>query len=284
MYVSNSSSAFLSFGPFSPAMPSWSRKSCNSSSLSRARTTLPCQRKCFTLSSSLSPSSRLSGVVSSPLTYCHHLGSDTLNRSLFTAAYKSAIPIILLSRFEEAIDLNAVFFTLKDNLLLVLKFSAKQLNRVKHQLEPEVAHFEHTQEGLGIAHLETEPVLFVFKTPVTEIQLSVTLNFDFKFVTAGSNEADYLLHDLSLRCEPLETEYDDYMTYYQNMEYQNELPSFEEFFKKAHYHSDLVFAGYQSKPAFLRDFEQKFVTSDACKQIEALYSRIFKIMEENSHL
>jgi hypothetical protein len=53
------------------------------------------------------------------------------------------------------------------------------------------------------------------------------------------------------------------MTYYQNMEYQNELPSFEEFFKKAHYHSDLVFAGYQSKPAFLRDFEQKFVTGDA---------------------
>ena len=86
------------------------------------------------------------------------------------------------------------------------------------------------------------------------------LEFNFKFVTAGSNDADYLLHDLSLRCEPLETEYDDYMTYYQNMEYQNELPSFKEFFKKAHYRSDLVFAGYQSKPAFLRDFEQKFVT------------------------
>ena len=93
----------------------------------------------------------------------------------------------------------------------MLKFSAKQLNRVKHQLEPEVAHFEHTQEGLGIAHLETEPVLFVFKTPVTEIQLSVTLNFDFRFVAAGSDEADYSLHDLSLRCEPLETEYDDYI-------------------------------------------------------------------------
>ncbi len=100
----------------------------------------------------------------------------------------------------------------------MLKFSAKQLNRVKHQLEPEVAHFEHTQEGLGIAHLETEPVLFVFKTPVTEIQLSVTLNFDFRFVAARSDEADYSLHDLSLRCEPLETEYDDYMTYYQKME------------------------------------------------------------------
>jgi hypothetical protein len=53
--------------------------------------------------------------------------------------------------------------------------------------------------------------LFVFKTPVTEIQLSVTLNFDFRFVAAGSDEADYSLHDLSLRCEPLETEYDDYI-------------------------------------------------------------------------
>ena len=72
-----------------------------------------------------------------------------------------------------------------------------------------------------------------------------------------------------------------FMIYYQNMEDQNELPSFEEFFKKAHYHSELVFAGYQSKPACLRDFEQKLVTSDACKQIEALYCRIFKIMEEN---
>ena len=53
----------------------------------------------------------------------------------------------------------------------MLKFSAQQLNRVQHQLEPEVAHFEQTQKGLGIAHLETEPVLFLFKTPVTEIQL-----------------------------------------------------------------------------------------------------------------
>jgi len=163
----------------------------------------------------------------------------------------------------------------------VLKYSYHQLTTVEHQLKPELAHFEHTQVGLGVAHLETEPVLFVFKTPVTEIQLSVALNFNFKFVRAGSDEADYSLHDLSLRCEPLETEYDDYMTYYQNMEDQNELPSFKEFFKKAHYHSELVFAGYQSKPACLRDFEQKFVTSDACKQIEALYCRIFKIMEEN---
>ena len=95
----------------------------------------------------------------------------------------------------------------------MLKFPAQQLNRVQHQLEPEVAHFEHTHVGLGIAHLETEPVLFVFKTPVTEIQSSVTLNFNFRFVTAGSDEADYSFHDLNLRCEPLETEYDDYMTY-----------------------------------------------------------------------
>jgi hypothetical protein len=85
----------------------------------------------------------------------------------------------------------------------VLKFSAQQLNRVELQLEPEVAHFEHTQVGLGIAHLETEPVLFVFKTPVTEIQLSVSLNFNFRFVTAGSDEADYSFHDLNLRAASL---------------------------------------------------------------------------------
>ena len=65
---------------------------------------------------------------------------------------------------------------------------------------------------------------------MTEIQLSVTLNFNFRFVTAGSDEADYSFHDLNLRCEPLETEYDDYMTYYQKMEFENELPSFEGFF------------------------------------------------------
>jgi hypothetical protein len=166
----------------------------------------------------------------------------------------------------------------------VLKFSAQQLNRVEHQLEPEVAHFEHTQVGLGIAHLETEPVVFVFKTPVTEIQLSVTLNFNFRFVTAGSDEADYSFHDLNLRCEPLETEHDDYMTYYQKMEFENELPSFEGFFKKAHYNSDLVFAGYQSKQDFLKDFEQKFVISNAYKQIETFYNRVFKIIEETPQL
>jgi len=158
----------------------------------------------------------------------------------------------------------------------VLKFSAQQLNRVEHQLEPGVAHFEHKQVGLGIAHLETEPVLFVFKTPVTEIQLSVTLNFNFRFVTAGSDEADYSFHDLNLRCEPLETEYDDYMTYYQKMEFENELPSFEDFLKKAHYNSDLISAGFQSKEDFLKDFEQKFVISNAYKQIETFYNRVVK--------
>ena len=161
----------------------------------------------------------------------------------------------------------------------MLKFSARQLNRVERQLEPAVAHFEKTQEGLGIAHLQTEPVLLVFKTPVTEIQLSVTLNFNFRFVTAGSDEADYSLHDLNLRCEPLEIEYDDYMTYYCETELDSELPSFENFFKKAHYNSELVFPGYQSREDFLKDFEQKFGTCDAYKQIETFYNWVFKTME-----
>ena len=78
----------------------------------------------------------------------------------------------------------------------MLKYSYHQLTRIEHQLKPELAHFEHTQVGLGVAHLETEPVLFVFKTPVTEMQLSVALNFNVKFVRAGSDEADYSLHDL----------------------------------------------------------------------------------------
>ena len=115
---------------------------------------------------------------------------------------------------------------------------------------------------------------------MTEIQLSVTLNFNFRFVAAGSDEADYSFHDLNLRCEPLETEYDDYMTYYQKIEFENELPSFEGFFKKAHYNSGLVFAGYQSKQDFLKDFEQKFVISNAYKQIETFYNWIFKTMED----
>ena len=114
---------------------------------------------------------------------------------------------------------------------------------------------------------------------MTEIQLSVTLNFNFRFVTAGSDEADYSFHDLNLRCEPLETEYDDYMTYYQKMDFENELPSFKGFFRKAHYNSDLVFAGYQSKQDFLKDFEQRFVISNAYKQIETLYNRVFITME-----
>jgi hypothetical protein len=51
--------------------------------------------------------------------------------------------------------------------------------------------FDWEDEGILVllnstaAHLQTEPVLFVFKTPVTEIQLSVTLNFNFRFVIAG---------------------------------------------------------------------------------------------------
>jgi len=98
--------------------------------------------------------------------------------------------------------------------------------------------------GTALRWLHDTPVLFVFKTPVTEIQLSVTLNCNFRFVTAGSGEADYWFHDLSLRCEPLETEYDDYMTYYQKMEFENELPSFEDFFKKAHYKEVLQLCRY----------------------------------------
>src|ERR1700751_284980 len=190
-----------------------------------------------------------------------------------------------LSSAELASGGNAVNLRIKfNNILLVLKYSSHQLTRVEHQLKPEVAHFEHTQVGLGIAHLETEPVLFVFKTPVTEIQLSVTLNFDFRFVAAGSDEADYSLHDLSLRCEPLETEYDDYMTYYQKMEFENQLPSFEGFFKRAHYNSDLVFARYQSKQDFLKDFEQKFVISNAYEQLETFYNRVFKTMGDTAQV
>jgi hypothetical protein len=64
------------------------------------------------------------------------------------------------------------------------------------------------------------------------------------------------------------------------MEFENQLPSFEGFFKKAHYNSDLVPAGYQSKQDFLKDFEQRFVISDAYKQIETLYNRVLKIMED----
>jgi hypothetical protein len=53
------------------------------------------------------------------------------------------------------------------------------------------------------------------------------------------------------------------------MEFENELPSFEGFFEKAHCNSDLVFAGYQSKQDFLKDFEQKFVISNAYKHPKA---------------
>ena len=113
------------------------------------------------------------------------------------------------------------------------KFSAQQLRKVQHELKPKVAHFKHTKVGPGMAELETEPLLFVFTTPVTEIELSVTVDFTFRIVNLGSDEADYSFYDLSLRFEPLETEYDDYMTYYEKMELEKELPSFEDFFKKA---------------------------------------------------
>jgi hypothetical protein len=62
------------------------------------------------------------------------------------------------------------------------------------------------------------------------------------------------------------------------------LLSFEGFFKKAHYNSDLVFAGYQSKPDFLKDFEQKFVISNVYKQLETFYNLVFKTMEDTPQL
>jgi hypothetical protein len=201
------------------------------------------------------------------------------NRQPTESRFDRTIPDSFTVPFSSKAPEEKGFLQPKDNDLLVLKFSAEQLDRVKRQLEPKVAHFEQTQEGLGIAHLETEPVLFLFKTRVTEIELSVTLNLNFAFVTAGSDEADYLLHDLNLRCEPLETEYEDYMTYYQNVEFESELPSFRAFFKNAHYDSDLVFAGYPSKQEMLDDFEQKFPISSAYQQIESFYNLVFKTME-----
>jgi hypothetical protein len=36
----------------------------------------------------------------------------------------------------------------------------------------------------------------------------------------------------------------------------------------------------QSKQDFLKDFEQKFVISNAYKHIEAFYNRVFKTMED----
>jgi hypothetical protein len=33
---------------------------------------------------------------------------------------------------------------------VVLKFASQQLSRVEHQLEPNVAHFEHTRVGLVV--------------------------------------------------------------------------------------------------------------------------------------
>jgi hypothetical protein len=69
-----------------------------------------------------------------------------------------------------------------------------------------------------------------------------------------SDEADYSLHDLNVRCERLEIEYDDYMTYYYKTELDSELPSFEPLFIKVYYNSKLIFPGYQSKEDFLQDF------------------------------
>jgi hypothetical protein len=92
----------------------------------------------------------------------------------------------------------------------MLRFTTGQLTGVERRLKPEIGHFEHTHLGVGTAHLESEPVLFVFKTPVTDVDLSVTLDFYFKYTTAGSDEAGYGLDHLALRCEPLQTEYDNY--------------------------------------------------------------------------
>jgi len=74
------------------------------------------------------------------------------------------------------------------------------------------------------------------------------------------------------------------MTYYQEMECEKELPSFEGFFKKAHYNSELIFAVYRSKQDFLKDFEQKFVISNAYKQLETFYNLVFKTMEDTPQL
>ena len=74
------------------------------------------------------------------------------------------------------------------------------------------------------------------------------------------------------------------LTFYLCCNSLNELPSFESFFKKAHYNSDLVFAGYQSKQDFLKDFEQKFVISNAYKQLESFYNLVFKTMEHTPQL
>jgi len=79
----------------------------------------------------------------------------------------------------------------------------------------------------------------------------------FRIVSLGSDEADYSFYDLSRRCEPLETEYDDYMTYYEKMEFEKELPSFEDFFKKAQYNSDLVFPGLGAASAVGRYWHRR---------------------------
>jgi hypothetical protein len=54
----------------------------------------------------------------------------------------------------------------------VLKYSYHQLTRVEHQLKPGLAHFEHTQVGLGVAHLETEPGMAGSKNEVNLVRNS----------------------------------------------------------------------------------------------------------------
>jgi hypothetical protein len=46
----------------------------------------------------------------------------------------------------------------------------------------------------------------------------------------------------------------------------------------------IVFAGYQSKQDFLKEFEQKFVISNAYKQLEAFYNWVFKTMDDTAQL
>jgi hypothetical protein len=70
--------------------------------------------------------------------------------------------------------------------------------------------------------------------------------------TPGSDEADYWFYDLSLGCEPLEVEYDDCMTY------------FEDFFKKkTQYNSDLVFPVMNPNRISSKTSRRRFVISKA---------------------
>jgi hypothetical protein len=46
----------------------------------------------------------------------------------------------------------------------------------------------------------------------------------------------------------------------------------------------MVFAGYQSKQDSLKDFEQKFLISNAWKRLEAFYNWVFKTMDDTAQL